>query len=203
MKAWDLLLKSKADNALFNNDLTSIGKQVLGNHFTSIRNHFTEAYKKGDLSKMKEYGSEMLELIDDIDELLASNPNNLVGKWISDAKAFAKNDSEKKYYEQDARKIISVWGEKGHELNDYANRSIAGLMKDYYGGRWKIFIDAAIQSIENKTDFNDKEVLQQVDEFSNNWSQSTNYYTNQPVGNCREISKKLYLKYAKAINESN
>jgi alpha-N-acetylglucosaminidase len=203
LKAWDLLLKSKADNALFNNDLIAVGKQVLGNHFIIIRNHFTEAYKNKDVNKMKEYGSAMLELIADIDELLASNPNTLVGKWISDAKAFARNDSEKKYYEQDARKIISVWGEKGHDLNDYANRSIAGLMKDYYGGRWKIFIDAAIQSAENQTNFNEKEVLQQVDEFSNDWSESTNYYSNQPIGNCREISKKLYLKYAKAINESN
>jgi alpha-N-acetylglucosaminidase len=188
---------------LFNNDLIAVGKQVLGNHFIIIRNHFTEAYKNKDVNKMKEYGLAMLELIADIDELLASNPNTLVGKWISDAKAFARNDSEKKYYEQDARKIISVWGEKGHDLNDYANRSIAGLMKDYYGGRWKIFIDAAIQSAENQTNFNEKEVLQQVDEFSNDWSESTNYYSNQPIGNCREISKKLYLKYAKAINESN
>jgi alpha-N-acetylglucosaminidase len=203
LKGWDLLLNSKIDNTLFNNDLTSVGKQVLGNHFITIRDHFTEAYKIHDVNKMKEYGSAMLELIADIDELLASNPNTLVGKWISDAKSFAKNDSEKKYYEQDARKIISVWGEQGHDLNDYANRSIAGLMKDYYGGRWKIFIDAAIKSVDNQTDFKEKEVLQEVDKFSNDWSESTNYYSNLPVGNCREISKKLYLKYAKAINQSN
>ena len=189
LKAWDLLLKSKADNALFNNDLTAVGKQVLGNYFITLRNHFTAAYKNKDAIKMKEYGSEMLALIDDIDELLASNPNTLVGKWINDAKVFAVEDSEKKYYEQDARKIISVWGEKGHDLNDYANRSIAGLMKDYYGGRWKIFIDAAQKSVENNTDFNDKDVLQQADEISNNWTESTNFYSDKPIGNCSEISK--------------
>jgi hypothetical protein len=47
-------------------------------------------------------------------------------------------------------------GRKGRDLNDYANRSIAGLMKDFYGERWKIFIDEAINAVEQGKTLDEK-----------------------------------------------
>ena len=134
-------------------------------------------------------------IIDDIDELLASNPNYLVGKWIADARAMTDIEQEKAYYERDARKIISVWGEKGRDLNDYANRSIAGLMKDYYGGRWKIFIEEAILAVEQGRNADEKLILERVNQFSWDWSEAQNSYPSTPKGNTLEISKRLWEKY--------
>ena len=199
LEVWNLMLQNKNNSALYRNDLTSVGKQVLGNYFPILRDRFTQAYRAKNLQQMKWYGNKMLELIDDIDRLLAANPNTLVGKWIDDAQKFAADEKEKLYYATDARKIITVWGEEGHDLNDYANRSIAGLMKDYYGGRWKIFIDESCQAIESGKAMDEKEVLKKVDHFSEVWAEKNTSYSPKPVGNLYEISLKLYEKYSPLI----
>ena len=202
LKVWSLLLTSSSNTDTFNSDMTVVAKQVLGNYFMVVRDRFTQAYKNKDLAKMKLYGQQMKDMINDIDEVLAANQNTLVGQWIEDAKAMTNDTAEKSYYEKDARKIITVWGEKGRDLNDYANRSIAGLMKDYYGGRWKIFIDEAIQSVEKNEHFDDKKVLNEVNEYSWNWSEASNPYSAVPKGNVKEIHKRLYKKYASEIMKS-
>jgi alpha-N-acetylglucosaminidase len=56
-----------------------------------------------------------------MDKLLATNQNCLLGTWINDARKFGGNTKEKDYYNEDARKIITVWGEPGRSLTDYAN----------------------------------------------------------------------------------
>ena len=38
-------------------------------------------------------------------------------------------EEEKKYYEENARCILTIWGQKDTQLNDYANRGWAGLTK--------------------------------------------------------------------------
>ncbi|MCS2207905.1 alpha-N-acetylglucosaminidase C-terminal domain-containing protein [Bacteroides thetaiotaomicron] len=46
----------------------------------------------------------------------------------------------KKYYEENARCILTVWGQKGNGLNDYANRGWGGLTNVYYRERWKALL---------------------------------------------------------------
>ena len=72
-------------------------------------------------------------------------------------------------------------------------------MKDYYGGRWKIFIDDAINAVEQKKALDEKEMLNEVNEFSWNWSESQNSYSSKPKGNTRKISEKLYQKYRNQV----
>lgn len=198
-EAWKYLIAVNANTDEYKDDLTVVGKQVLGNYFVILRNQFTEAYRKKDLSQMKNYGKQMLTLIDDIDQLLATNKNYLVGKWIEEAKSMSNITSEKAYYEKDARKIITVWGEKGRDLNDYGNRSIAGLMKDYYGGRWKIFIEESINSVETGKPVDEKAILEKVNQFSWDWSEARNLYPSKPKGNTKVISQKLFQKYINDI----
>lgn len=194
-KAWKLLILAKGNTDTYNDDLTVVGKQVLGNIFVKYRDEFTQAYEAKDVAKMKIQGQKMIELINDIDELLGSNKNYLVGTWIEEAKAMTTIPSEKHYYEKDARKIITVWGEKGRDLNDYANRSIAGLMKDFYGERWKIFIDEAISAVEQGKTLDEKEMIKKVNEFAWKWSEAQNPYPVKPKGKTLELSMKLYDKY--------
>ncbi len=198
-EAWKYLIAVNANTDEYKDDITVVGKQVLGNYFMTVRNHFTVAYRKKDLPEMKKYGKQMLVIIDDIDELLAANKNTLVGKWIEDAKAMSDQTSEKAYYEKDARKIITVWGEKGRDLNDYGNRSIAGLMKDYYGGRWRVFIEESIKAVEAGKPADEKAIMEKVNQFSWDWSEAKNSYPSKPKGNTVIISKRLYQKYIKDI----
>lgn len=200
LKVWELMLQSNARTDVFYDDLATVTRQVLGNYFPVLRDNFTKAYKEKNVRKMTVTGNKMTELINDIDEILASNKNMLVGKWINDAKNMTSEDSEKSYYEADARRIITVWGEKGTGLNDYANRSIAGLMKDYYGKRWQIFIDEAIQAVKDGKELDEKKMINDVNQFGWYWTNQDNYYSPKSIGNTFKISKKLYQKYQKEIS---
>lgn len=199
LKVWSLMLESKVNSDVFRNDINAVAKQVLGNYFIRLRDNFTYKFKNGSLQELVEAGNKMLKLLDDIDELLSSNPNTLLGQWIGDARDFGTDQKEKDYYECDARKIITVWGGKGRGLNDYANRSIAGLMKDYYKQRWLLFIKAAIEAKSKGIEPDQKKIIEKVDEISWNWANSTGNYDRFPKGDYLKINRKLYKKYSKLI----
>ena len=52
----------------------------------------------------------MLEVLSDMDLILATDSHFLLGNWIEAAKAKAANEHELDYYEWNARTQISVWG---------------------------------------------------------------------------------------------
>ncbi len=51
--------------------------------------------------------------------ILATNPNTLLGVWLSNAAAFATNANETALYEFNARNQLTLWGPTG-QINDYA-----------------------------------------------------------------------------------
>jgi len=202
LKVWALLLKSATANspATYQFDVVNVGRQVLGNYFTIARDSFTAAYNRHDLKTVETAGRNMMGIIDDMDKLLATNSCFLLGKWLSDAEAFGKNTVEKKYYNQDARKIITLWG---GNLADYASREWSGLMKDYYGKRWQMFIEDAINALKTNTQFNNKVFNKKIADFIKNWPQKTEKYPPLPRGNYLNISKAFYGKYAAKIAIEN
>ena len=171
----------------------------MGNYFSVLRDQFTESYTKKDMVSLQRNGKAMLALLNDMDTLLATSQNFLLGQWIESAKKFGKNKNEKNYYEKDAREIITIWGEPGHHLTDYANRSLAGLTKTYYYGRWKMFIDDVEGSLKDNKSFDDTLFIKKVIGFEDRWSKGHELYSSKPKGSCIIISRMLLSKYAEQI----
>lgn len=199
LKAWNLLNQSKATTDVYEYDLVNVAKQVLGNYFKNVRDDFTDAYERKDVQKLKEKGDEMISLMKDIDTILGSNKNSLVGAWIESARSMAATSAEKKYFEQNARKILTVWGEKGGHLVDYANRSWAGLTKTYYGERWKMFVNDVIEAVQSNKTFDDKQFSERVKDFEEKWAERSDKFAQTPEGNSLAISRMLYKMYAQRI----
>ena len=200
LKAWNLLNKVNGPlTDVYNYDMVNVAKQVLGNYFKNVRDDFTEAYEKKDLALLIKRGDEMIALMNDMDSLLRSNKNSLVGDWISKAMAMGTTPAEKKYFEKDAKKIVTVWGEKGQHLVDYANRSWAGLMKTYYGERWRMFVQQVIADVKNNRTFDEKEFSRRVEDFEEQWAESDTNFPSEPKGNTLAISQALYRKYSSLI----
>lgn len=200
LNAWELLLKCKAGNRpAFQYDVVNIGRQVLGNYFTQLRDRFTAHYQKKELTMMKKTADAMMELLDNMDRLLATQSSFLLGKWLNDAKRFGINSVEKKYYEQNARTLITTWGTKAQSLNDYGNRTWSGLLKGYYKVRWKMFTEAVIKAVENGKIFDEKAFAEKVTAFEWNWTMQGEVYSHKPAGNAVEIAKELCTKYALEI----
>jgi len=110
-------------------------------------------------------GWQLLSILLDIDSLLATTDNFLLGKWIADARSWGATPDEQNGLEFNARNqvrsplgrcIVSVsssqsqcnyqitlWGPVGN-INDYASKQWAGLIESYYFKRWRIFVDALV-----------------------------------------------------------
>ena len=86
----------------------------------------------------------MMALLDDLDRLLACHPTFSLSRWIEAARAVGTSGAESDYYERNARNILTTWGDRDQSLNDYANRTWAGLVAAYYKPRWELFCDAVL-----------------------------------------------------------
>lgn len=137
-------------------DLCDLTRQVLSNRFHDRQNDFALNYKNKNLSEVKEIAKEQLDLMLDLDELLSHRSEMCLSRWICDSHNLAQNDDEKRYFDMNARTLITQWGDIDGDtsaLYDYSWREWSGLIKEYYYVRWEMFYDEAISHMENGTKF--------------------------------------------------
>lgn len=199
-KVWETLLKAgQHHRSAYEYDVVNIGRQVLGNYFKELRDEFAEAYSRKQLSLLKQKGTEMKQLLCDVDTLLSTQSSFLLGKWMSDARSLGTDEASKNYYEENARNLISTWGDKDQSLNDYANRTWGGLVSGYYAPRWEMFIDEVIYAVAHKQPFDAAAFHQRVTQFEIDWVKSHERYPSEPAGNPVEIATLLMNKYKDSI----
>jgi alpha-N-acetylglucosaminidase len=67
------------------------------------------------------------------------------------ARSLGQTEAEKDLYEWNARTQITVWGNRMAAdeggLHDYAHKEWAGILRDFYYKRWKIWIDSQIAGL--------------------------------------------------------
>ena len=172
---WQMLLAAEVDpaNPGHNYDVVNVGRQALGNLFSDFRASFTDSYNKKDIPAMKMWAARMDSLLLDTDRLLATDPTFSLGKWIADARDFGATPQEKDYYEENARCLLTVWGQKATQLNDYANRSWSGLTSSFYRERWHRFTDAVIAAAEQGKPYDAKAFYDSITQFEEDWTHRT------------------------------
>lgn len=191
----DLLQASEVDNDLYRFDVVNIGRQVLGNLFSEYRAEFTDCYEKGDIAGAEAAAAGMDGLIADIDRLLATSVELNIGKWIRDARDFGKTEAEKRYYEENARCILTVWGQKGTQLNDYANRGWAGLTGSFYRSRWNRFTDAVISAMKSGRKFSQEAWQKQIIDFEYQWTLESEDFPLVSGEDPVAVAAELFQKY--------
>lgn len=173
----------------------NIGRQVLGNLFSDFRDSFTACYRQKNIEGMKEWAEKMNTLFTDVDRLLSCESSFSIGKWIKDARDWGKNLKEKEYYEQNARCILTTWGQKATQLNDYANRGWGGLTDSYYRKRWELFTQYAIDEMSHGKEIDEKSFYNLITEFEYQWTLQTNVYSESSGEDPIRIANLLYIKY--------
>ena len=107
------------------------------------------AYDSGDIAGFKSEALNLLGLMKDLDALLATRKEFLLGRWIDDARAYGSNESESDKFEQNARNLVTLWGDKDCGIHDYAYRHWAGLVSEFYAPRWQRLIDSVTKTAEH------------------------------------------------------
>lgn len=167
---WEMMKGSESDSPAYRFDVVNIGRQVLGNRFAALRDTFTVAYKAGDINKMKSTAARMDNMIVSLDSLLATHHVFSLDKWTEDARAMGGDEEEADYYEENALRLLTTWGEQGIGLNDYANRDLAGLTGTYYRERWKQFTDAVIAAAERGEEFDSEAFVVNIKKWEWEWA---------------------------------
>jgi len=200
-KAWKLLLSANVaalgagDVDPFNHDVVDLGVNVLTNEFTLRLHNFYAAYKAKDLNSIKNYGSQLLELIEDMDKLLATDNYYLLGKWIADARAQAGgNKTEADLYEFNARNQLTLWGPDGN-INDYARKSWNGLYGDYYYTRHRMFVEDVITAVSAGKDFDQGAYNAKCLAYEKEWQNSKTVYPSSGSGKTLDVANSLAKKY--------
>ncbi len=184
----------KSDNYAY--DVMNLTRQTLGNLGAVIHGRMVEAYKTKNLRKFEKHAADFLELGQDIDVLLGTRHEFLLGTWIADAEKWGVTSDEKAYYARNAREIITTWHKGGSVLTDYANRQLNGLMRTYYMPRWEKYIALLKQSLLEDKAIDEAAFKEWRTTFEQNWvDNQQNTFITQPHGDAVETAVKLFEKY--------
>lgn len=202
--AWDALIKASTVCKLsdgFRYDLVDVTRQVLANHALTLQQKFAVAYKKGDRFSFNEYSRRFLELIDDMDKLLGTRKEFLLGSWVKNARAWGLDESEKALYEFNAKDLITLWGDKNCPLNEYACRQWNGLLKDFYKPRWEQYIAQLNSNLSTGAVLDQAAFVAKIKDWEWNWVNTRRDYVTEVSGDAVLVSKMLYNKYRAGLGK--
>ncbi|HPA42115.1 MAG TPA: alpha-N-acetylglucosaminidase C-terminal domain-containing protein, partial [Candidatus Hydrogenedentes bacterium] len=136
-----------------------------------------------------------LELFDDLDRLLATRGEFLLGRWIEDAKRWGSDDAERALLEWNARTQVTLWGPPDGVLHDYAQKQWAGLVKGFYRPRWEQFLAQLEHTLRDGRQFDVKAFTEHLQQWEDAWTHRTDPHPSAPSGNPVEVSLELWEKY--------
>jgi alpha-N-acetylglucosaminidase len=204
LPAWDEMIKAvptcaKSDG--FNYDLVDVSRQALANYARPLQKKWVKAYQDKDASAFEQYSEQYLELITDLDLLLATRKDFLLGPWLADARNCGTTAAEKALYEFNARNLITLWGKADSPLREYSCRQWSGLLNDFYKVRWQKFFAEATTSLKNNKDMDLQAFDKTIGEWEWKWNHEQKAYPTVAKGNSITVAEGLYKKYRNAIEK--
>ena len=156
------------------------------------------AYSAKDIARFDTASAALLKLLDDLDGITGTHPGFMLGNWLKDGSSWGDTPEEKKYYERNARTIVTIWQPwKNGGLRDYAGKQWNGLLKDYYKPRWELLVRHLRHSLRTATAFDPEKFDRDVRELDYNWTLSNKRYPSVPVSDTRQAIERLKTAYAK------
>lgn len=198
--AWDSYVtacsdQQMTDEDLFRHDLVDVSREALIVVSDVLYGQLTDAYDARDADAFQDAGDRLLDLLDDLETLLASDVRFLLGPWLESAKALATNDNESALYEYNARNQITLWGPDG-EIVDYATKQWSGIVADYYRPRWQLFIEQVAAALTQNATFDEtafaNDVFHQVEQP---FTFDRKAYPTSTSGDLVAIAQALYDKW--------
>lgn len=202
VKALNLFLDSGdvlTHSLTYRYDLVDLTRQALAKLANQVYLDALMAFSQKDVQKVATQSKKFLDIIVDLDTLLSSDNNFLLGPWLESAKHQADNPRQRRQYEWNARTQLTMWFDdtevKQSKLHDYANKYWSGLLRNYYFPRASIYFDILLESLETSKAFPLDRWRRDWIMFSNKWQEGTDLYPVKAEGNTLEISQALFQKY--------
>jgi beta-galactosidase len=157
------------------------------------------AWQAKDTAAFHRYSRKFLVLMDDMDKLLATRRDFLLGKWIHDARACGITPAEKDLYEKNARDLITLWGDKESGLREYSCRQWSGLIKGFYKPRWELFFRYLDNALAAGRDVDMTAFDKAVKNWEWRWVNSHDVYPDRTSGETVTVAREMYRKYGSSV----
>jgi alpha-N-acetylglucosaminidase len=203
LPAWDEMIKAipacKSSDG-FQFDLVDITRQVLVNYASPMQQQIVKAWKEKDAVAFSKYSKQFIELIGDVDKLLATRKDFLLGPWIASARKCGSTEKENALYEFNAKDLITLWGDKNCPLNEYACRQWSGLLNDFYKPRWEQFFKKALSALNEGKEMDKAVFIKEIKEWEWHWVNERKDYPINETGNLIAGVKWCYQKYRLVVD---
>lgn len=89
-------------------------------------------FDRNDCKSFSTQAAILVDILADVEMILASDRRFLLGNWVNDALQFAETEEEIHFYSFNAKLQVSIWGNMyPTELYDYANKFWSGMIHEY------------------------------------------------------------------------
>jgi alpha-N-acetylglucosaminidase len=202
LSAWESLIAAAPEcgpSEGYRYDLTDLTWQVLSDAGSACHREIVSAYKAKDHARVARLSKIMLGLFDDLNTMLATRREFLLGAWLRDARSWGATPQEADLCERNARALVTIWSEPSSGvLRDYSNRAWSGLEKDFYKHRWKIWLAA----LGGDAPVNEAAVRETIRRWEFDWvKQTSGDFASEPVGDTVAIARALHAKYLPIFRE--
>jgi len=204
LRAWQALTECSGeleDLATYQHDLVDVARQVLMDLSNVFYADMLDAYHAHDREAFGEAAGRFRQLIRDVDALLATRREFLLGMWIADARRWGQTEQEKRHYEWNARNQITLWGPRDGVLHEYARKEWAGLLTGFYLPRWDMFIERIDRALATGAAFDADAFGQDVRAWEEAWTHGTETYAAEPVGDAVAEARRALEQYGPMVAE--
>ncbi|MGV3765968.1 MAG: alpha-N-acetylglucosaminidase [Chitinophagaceae bacterium] len=204
LPAWDELVKAAPDcksSSGFQYDLVDLTRQILADYALPLQRKIAAAWKDKNKPAFTQHTTSFLQLMDDLDQLLATRKEFMLGPWVASARAHGTNEKEKALYEFNAKDLITLWGDENCPLNEYACRQWSGLLSGFYQPRWTQFFEYAKAGWEKADTLDMNTFNTSIKKWEWNWVNQRKDYPVQTKGDPVLMAINMYDKYRKRIGE--
>ena len=180
-------------------DVVHFTRQVLSTLADSFYFQAMTEYQRGDLKSFRLESKRFLELLEDIDRLLLTRKEFLLGRWLEEAKRWGRNEQETRRLEWNARNVLVLWGDRNAEVHDYARKEWSGLIRGLYIPRFKLLFKKAEKAIIEEKSFDIESYEQDVRTLEEQWAEKSDIFPSKPEGNPVLTAFNLLKKYASEL----
>ena len=216
--AWNELLSAAPDLGgvdTYCYDLVDVGRQALADLSVPLQREVTAAWISGNRERFAAAKERFLDLGADLDLLLGTRREFLLGTWLADARTWGTTAAESDLYERNARLLITVWGPyspKGY-IFDYACHQWSGMIDGFYLKRWEKYFayldrqpasyrDGQLPRGTNRPDNDANEFYRKLSHWEYAWCDGHETYSNAPQGDSVAVARRLFARWAPVMKES-
>eukprot|EP01084_Bolivina_argentea_P185792 320339_1 len=147
---------------------------------------------------IKENGNNALDILNDLDNILLTNVNFMLGPWILLARNGSNDTDTRNWLEYNAKNQLTLWGPHG-EINNYAAKDWGNLIGDYHVPQWKLFMKQFFNVIDNNEKWNNSMQNQfEIDNYNQieaPWQTTLSNYPVIPQNDTIIVACDIYKKW--------